>query len=341
MDYNINCYEILGLDKNATESDIKSQFKKLSKIYHPDVKSTGNENKFKEINNAYSTLSDPKSKQEYDMRSPHGNSYSPLNSFSGPGFEFHFGGGGRDDIFSQFFGGNSPFGFNPFEGFNPFQKEEFKENLDINISTIINLKQIYLNEDLKVKFKRFVHCEDCKGTGFDKQGHSDGCDVCNGTGKYHGGPCKYCNGDGKIYTGQCKTCKGEKVILKDTEVTLQNISKLRNNVKNAHRGYGHQSKYYKEKVGNLILNINIDKNNEYQVNGDSLNKILNVHFQDAIDGAEILHSHIDDTKIKIKLPTKTKNDDIIRVKEKGLLKNDNSRDDLYLKINIIIDYERI
>ena len=129
MDYNINYYEILEIDKNATDIDIKSQFKKLSKIYHPDVKSTGNEHKFKEINNAYGILSDSNSKQEYDTRSPHGNSYSPFNPF-GQGFEFHFGNGGDDDMFKRFFGGN-PFGFNPFES---FQREEFRENLDINIS---------------------------------------------------------------------------------------------------------------------------------------------------------------------------------------------------------------
>jgi len=321
MDYNINYYQILDLDKNATEEDIKRQFKKLSKIYHPDVKPTGDENKFKEINNANSVLSDAKLKQEYDMRSPHGKAYSPYNSF-GSNFEFHFG---NDDIFSRFFGENSPFG-----------------NSDIVVNSTISIKQIYSNENLNIKFKKFVHCDICDGTGFDKTSRSDTCEMCNGTGTLKGKTCEYCKGDGKVYTGQCKNCKGEKVVLKDSEVNIQNLYQLRGNMRNSYRGYGHQSKYYKDKIGSLILNINIINDTEFEIiNNYDLNKKIDIHFQDAIEGKEINFQHIDNSQINIKLPTKTKNDNIIRVKEKGLLKNEKIRGDLYLKINIIIDYDRI
>jgi len=342
MDYNKNYYQELGLDKNCTQDDIKKAFRKLAHKYHPD-KNQGNkesESKFQKINEANSVLSDEKSKSEYDQRSPNGKAYSPFSQF-GEGFGFHFGGAG--DIFSQFFGGNAnnPFG-NFANGFNPFgQHEEFRENLDINATTTINLKQIYLNENLTIKYKRHLHCEDCNGTGFDKKSKSDICEICDGTGKNKGHTCEYCKGDGKVYTDQCKTCKGEKVLLKDTEVTIQNLSQLRGSVKNAHSGFGHQSKYYREKVGNLILNINIDRNDGYTIiNNFDLSKSTDVHFQDAIDGKEILYHHVDDIPFKIKLPEKTKNGDTIRIKEKGLL-NNNTRGDLYLKINIIIDYERV
>ena len=346
MDYNKNYYHELGLDKNTSQEDIKKSYRSLAHKHHPD-KNGGNkesETRFQKINEAYSVLSDNKLKQEYDQRSPHGKSYSPFSSFGGNGFEFHFSNGGPGDIFSQFFGGNSPFG-NPFGnfggGFN--FREEFRENLDINVSTTINLKQIYLNEKLNIKFNKFTHCEDCNGTGFDKNSKSDTCEICDGTGKHGGKSCEYCQGEGKIYTEQCKTCKGDKVILRETEVAIQNLFQLRDSIKNAHRGYGHQSKYYREKVGSLILNINIDRNDGYQIiNNFDLNKTIDVHFQDAIDGKEILYSHIDGMNIKIKLPEKTKNNDVIRVKEKGLLKNENdNRGDLYLKTNIMIDYERI
>lgn len=337
MDYNKDYYKELGVDKNATEEDIKKQYRKLAHQYHPD-KNNGDDNKFKDISSAYSVLSDTKLKQEYDTRSPNGNSYSPFGGFDGPGFEFHFG--GAEDMFNQFFGGNNPFG----SGFNPFgnQREEFREVLDINVSTTISLKNIYLNDNLNIKFKKFIHCEDCKGTGFDRASHSDICEICNGTGINKGRTCEYCQGEGKIYTGQCKKCKGEKVILKESEVTLQNVSQLRGSIRNVHRGYGHQSKYYREKVGSLILSINVDRNDGYEIiNNFELSKTIDIHFQDAINGSEILYNHIDGNSIKIKLPEKTKNNDIIRIKEKGLLKSETLRADLYLKINIIIDYERI
>jgi molecular chaperone DnaJ len=343
MDYNKNYYQELGLDKNANEDEIKKAYRKLAHKYHPDKnQSKDSETQFQRINEANSILSDPKLKQEYDQRSQHGKSYSPFSSnpFGNSGFEFHFGNG--DDIFSSFFGENNPFG-SFFGGSNPFQREEFRENLDINTNINLSLKQIYSNENLNIKYKRFVHCEDCNGTGFDKKSHSDICDVCEGSGKdKFGKTCTYCRGDGRVYIGQCKTCKGEKVVLKDADVTMQNTSQIRNNIRNAHRGYGHQSKYYRERVGNLVLNINIDKGDKYQiVNNYELHQKLDIHFQDAIDGKEILYTHIDDSILKIKLPTKTKNDDIIRIKDKGLLIKDKERSDLYLKINIIIDYDRI
>jgi len=333
MDYNKNYYQMLGVDKNASAEDIKKSYRKLAHQSHPD-KNNGDDTKFKELNSAYSVLSSDK-KQEYDTRSPHGNSYSPINNMfgGGSGFEFHFNG---SDIFSQFFGKDSP--FNQFGG---GFRQEFRENLDVNVNVIINLKQIYLNENLKVKYKKHHHCDKCDGTGFDRDGDSYTCEICNGTGRDNFKTCEYCRGVGKIYSGQCKTCLGEKVILKETEITMQNVAQLRNNIRNAHRGYGHQSKCYREKVGNLILNIIVDRNDNYKItNNNELNKTINIHFEDAIKGSEIVDKHIDDTKIKIKLPEKTKNGDIIRIKNKGLL-NNNVRSDLFLKINIIIDYERI
>jgi molecular chaperone DnaJ len=335
MNYNENYYQELGLDKNANEEEIKKAYRKLALKYHPD-RNQGNkdfESKFQKINEANSILSDPQTKQEYDTRSPHGKSYSPFNPFGGSGFEFSFD---NNDFFSKIFGG-----FNPFDGFNPFQREEFRENLDVNSSITINLKQIYTDEKLVLKYMRYIHCDDCKGSGFDKNSHADKCDICNGTGKDNGKTCTYCRGEGKVYLGQCKTCGGEKVVLKETEVNIHNVAHFRGSIRNSYLGYGHQSKYYKNKIGKLILNINIDRNDEYKIINDyELHRTIDVHFQDAIDGTEIQYVHIDDSILKIKLPTKTKNGDIIRVKEKGLLKN-SKRDDLYLKINIIIDYDRI
>lgn len=332
MDYNKNYYDILGVNKNASDDEIKKVYRKLSKIHHPDINNTGNDEKFKEISSAYSVLSDYSKKQEYDVRSPHGNSYTPFggfgNGFSGFRFDSNFQ---FNDMFSSFFG-----------GFNPFQSEEFRENLDINISTTINLKQIYLNDILKITYEKFIHCDKCNGTGFDTDSKSDICDVCDGTGKHNGKICEYCLGTGKIYSGKCNKCNGEKVILFENNINIQNVLQLRNNNKGVYNGYGHQSIYYRDKIGKLILTINLDRNDDYTIeNMYDLSKTIDIHFQDAIDRNEIYYKHIDDTNIKIKLPEKTKNGDTIKLKDHGLLKNDKIRGDLYLKINIIIDYDRL
>lgn len=330
MDYNKDYYNELGIDKNATNSEIKKQYRTLSKKHHPDVNG-GKDEKFKLISEAYEILSDSNKKQEYDTRSPNGNSYSQFNPFGG----FSFGGTGFEDMFGQVFGGNSQFG-------SFFRREEFAENLDINININIDINNIYNNNKIVIKYQKYIKCEDCDGTGFDKTGHSDTCDVCDGKGINNGKICDYCQGTGKIHSGKCKVCNGEKIILKDSEVTLQNISEIRNSTRSIQRGYGSQSKYYRDKIGSLILNITNINTSKYEiVNNYDLNTIIDIHYQDAIDGNKIIYNHIDNSKIEIKIPEKTKNNDTFKVKEKGLLKNDGKRADLYLKINIIIDYDKL
>jgi len=335
MNYNKDYYKELGLDKNSQESEIKKQYRTLSKKYHPDV-NNGNDEKFKHITEAYEVLSDSNKKQEYDTRSPNGKSYSPGNSFGG----FSFGGNGVDDIFSQFFGGNPFGGGSPFGNF--FRREEFQENLDIQVNIDIDIDQIYNNENITIKYQKYVNCGECDGTGFDKTGNSDTCDVCEGTGINKGETCNFCQGTGKIYSGKCKVCNGEKIILTETDVTLQNTSEIRVSSRNIQRGYGNQSKYYRNKVGSLILNINVINSSKCKiVNNYDLSTTIDIHFQDAIEGNKIVYDHIDKSKIEIKLPEKTKNGDNFKVKERGLLKPDGKRADLYLKINIIIDYNKL
>jgi len=328
MDYNKDYYKDLGLNKDSSDEEIKKKYRKLALKHHPD-KNQGDKNseeKFKIISEAYEVLSDDTKKQEYDTRSPNGKSYSSFNS--------SFFGGGQD-IFSHFFGENSPFG-------NFFRSEEFTEQLDISINVNIDFKQIYKNDKITIKYKKFINCDECDGTGFDKSGESYDCVVCDGTGINNNRDCEYCQGTGKIHSGKCKKCNGEKVIIKETELLLQNISEIRGSNRNVQYGYGSQSKYYKDKVGSLILNINSINNSKCNIiNNYDLISTLDIHFQDAIDGNKINYTHVDDSKLEIKLPNKTKNNDTIKIKEKGLLKQDGKRADLYLKINIIIDYDKL
>lgn len=339
MDYNKDYYKELNLDKNASDDDIKKSFRKLALKYHPD-KNNGDknsENKFKTINEANTILSDSKLKQEYDTRSPHGKSYKPFNTFGGfggfGGFSADFGSGSDFDfdinnIFNSIFGGN--------------RRSEFYENLDISLNINLNLKQVYLDEKLSVDYDRFIHCENCNGTGADKNSVSYECEMCNGTGKNHNKKCEYCQGNGKIYNGECKTCNGEKVISRKSNITLGNISKIRSNNTFVQHNYGHQSKYYRDKIGKLLLNVIFVRNDNFEITDlYNLNNVIDVHYQDAIDGCDFIFKHIDDTELTIKIPPKTNNNNIICVKNKGLLKHENFRGDLYLKVNIIIDYNKI
>lgn len=333
MDYNKNYYNILGVSNQANETEIKKAYRKKANETHPD-KHGGDDKEFKEANEAYQILGDKQKKEQYDINSQHGKNFSPFKGFSSSGdFNFNFD---PFSMFESFFNrGYENFAFRK-------QREEFKENLDIIIDLNVDLKRVYENKPITIKYKRKVKCPDCNGTGFDRKSHSEQCEVCDGKGKdIYGFICNQCLGEGKIYTGTCKICKGEKVIAREQDIVLEKTATIRQSTKNINRGFGHHSKYYREKVGSLIANINFIPNPQYEIRNYDLHHTHNVHFQDAINGEELIYKHVDDSKIKVKLPEKTKDGEIIRLKNLGLLDEAGIRGDLYIKVNIIIDYDRM
>jgi len=335
MNIEKNYYKILGLTNQAEISEIKKAYKQLVVKLHPD-KTKGDkikEERFKSVSEAYSILSDGKKKQQYDYQSPHGRNYRK-NSFTNNPF---------NDMFNDT--------FNPFDIFkdifgqeNPFERQhtynEFKENLDIQMNVVISLRDVYKGKPIKVRYDRNIHCKECNGTGFDPNSHSDVCEICDGTGKdEHGRKCDFCQGKGKIYSGTCTKCNGEKVQSETFEFNLNSVENVRDSKTQYLPGYGHQSKYYRNKQGSLIMNVVYKHVKGYTIDKQKLYYDLDVHYKDAIEGNKIYYEHLDDSKIKVKIPKKTKNGDIIKIKEKGLLFN-GKRSDLYFIINIIIDYDK-
>ena len=336
MNIDKNYYQILGLDKNASPEEIKKTYRKLAIELHPD-KNKGDvtkENQFKEVSEAYDCLGDVSKKTQYDTTSPNGKSYNP-NPFSA------FGVGGFGDIFTSFFGGgvpNSPFG--PFGA--QFEYREYHENLDITINVIVTLNDVYKSNPIKISYKRFLHCDDCQGTGFDRSSESFGCEMCGGRGRdQFGRKCEYCQGLGKIFSGTCKVCNGEKIVVKDTEFNLNNVHKIRQSSDEFLRGYGHQSKYYREKKGDLKLKVIYQDVKNYTVENEILYYNLDLHYDDAINGIKKEMELLDGSKILVSIPEKTNNSDVVRLKGKGLMIDHKDRGDLHIRINVMIDYERL
>jgi len=337
MNTNKDYYKILGLTNQSDISQIKISYRKLSKTLHPD-KTNGDkvkEEQFKDVSEAYSILSNPQKKQEYDKMSSHGRNFvggNPYGAFSS-GNNFN-----PFDIFEQMFGG-SPFAENPFDRNNRFQ--DFKENLDIHMNVIISLRDVYSNDSINIKYRKDVSCDFCSGTGFDPTKHSDPCEICDGSGKdSYGRICEYCKGSGVVYSETCPKCNGDKVNRVEEEFKLNSVKNVRENNTQYLQGKGHQSKYYPGKVGVLVLNVVYKHVKDYEINGFDLTYSLDVHYQDAIKGKKIEYEHLDSKKLKIKIPKKTNDGDLIRIKEKGLIDHLGKRGDLYFKINIIIDYDR-
>lgn len=303
MNLNIDYYKILQLTNSCSKEEIKKSYRKLSKIYHPDKSFDNyNDDKFKEISEAYSILFNDLNKNHYDTNSQYGKNFNV--------------------------------------SFITFDNPNFEENLDIELNVIVSLKDIYKSEPIKVSYHRYVSCKHCEGTGLERDDNSFECDVCSSTGRYNGEKCPYCKGHGKIYTNICTKCKGEKRIFRKTDFFLNNVKNITKSDIKYIKEYGHQSRYYSEKIGSLKLNIIYEPIKNYIINGNNLIYLLDLHYQYAIDGYKLKYKHLDNIEYDVTLNSGLKDNDYVKIDNMGLLEN-NKRGDLYLKINIIIDYDKI
>ncbi len=202
-------YEVLGVDKNADEAAIKKAYRTLAKKYHPDVNPGDKtaEEKFKEVNEAYSTLSDPQKRAQYDQFGPDG---PQASGFGGAGFGSDFGGfGGFDDIFSSFFGGGRT-----AQNYGPIPGDDLRYDLTISF------EEAALGCEKEINLVRDEECETCHGSGAKPGTEAKTCPNCGGSGTERvvtntafgriqtQRTCSRCRGSGKIIDDPCPRCKG-------------------------------------------------------------------------------------------------------------------------------------
>ena len=211
-------YSVIGISRDASEDDIKKAFRQKARQYHPDNKETGDEERFKEINQAYEILSDPDKRAIYDRYG-----LSGLRSTFGNGQEFDFGFGDLNDIFSQFFGetrGRRSAG--------PERGADIRHEIGIDFLEAIK------GCTREVTIQPFEDCEVCKGSGAKPGTKLKDCKSCNGLGEvrkvsesFFGHvtqivTCPSCRGGGKIIEEACGDCsgKGQKKVKKTVDVKV-------------------------------------------------------------------------------------------------------------------------
>ncbi len=345
MDYNKNYYQVLGIDKNTNEQDIKKAFRNLSKTHHPDK--GGDSNKFKEINEAHSILTDTAKRQQYDNSSPHGKTYRPSAGF---------GGGNTRNPFAEGYGNpfesyKTTFGFDIEDflrksGFKP--QEEIFEDLDIEININVPLDEIYNNKSKEFTYVRNIYCSTCDGTGeVNMNGHVS-CHHCSGSGRTSNpngrdSICTNCGGSGKITKKICNDCNGSKLKLKKETLPLSNLFVLSDSPRSiAYNGYGNFSKFYRGRTGRLVLHLVPLTNDKYKKVGKDLYFKTKLDFKTAILGGVFEYEHLDGKVYSVKIPEKTNNNARFKLKEKGLMITpQGNRGDLYIDIELFIDYNKL
>ena len=224
---NKDYYSILGVDKNASEDEIKSAYRRLAKKYHPDLNKTEEAaNKFKEINEAYEVLGDSNKRANYDQfGSAEGNPFGAGGSSGGFG-DFFGGNGGFSDIFSDIF---SAFGGGARTGGRTLQKGE-----DIEISMNLTFEEACFGVERNITIGKIEKCSQCNGTGAKNGREFTTCTNCQGTGRVRyqqntmfgttirESVCPKCEGTGKIVKEKCDVCsgKGYKRVQKTVKVKI-------------------------------------------------------------------------------------------------------------------------
>ena len=210
-------YEILDISKDASEDEIKKAFRQQARKYHPDNKETGNEETFKEVNQAYEILSDPQKRAVYDQYGMNGLS----SAFSGQSFDFGFG--DLSDIFSQFFGGATG-----HRTSGPDRGSDLRYDLTIEFLESIN------GCTKEITIQALEECTTCKGTGAKAGSKLKSCKMCNGIGEVRRvsesifghvtqiTTCPNCQGKGKVIEEPCTDCKGngQKRVKRTVEVKV-------------------------------------------------------------------------------------------------------------------------
>ncbi|MFC2019813.1 molecular chaperone DnaJ [Chloroflexota bacterium] len=305
-------YQVLGVDSNATDEEIKKAFRKLAHKYHPDHnRGDGADGQFKEINEAYEVLSDADRRASYD-RFGHGGADGTF----GQGFE-GFGFSGFGSIFDSFFGGTTT---------AARQAPQRGHDLECRIS--LTLEEAAFGYEKEINISRMENCSRCHGTGSEPGSDPDRCPNCDGTGEIRRvqqtifgrfanvATCSNCHGEGRIITQPCSQCRGrgrekmKRTIMVRVPAGVDNGSRIRlsNEGEAGARG---------GPPGSLYVTLSVASHPLFRREGDHIIYELAVNFAQAALGAEVEVPTLEE-KAKLKIPAGSQTGEVFRLKGKGV-----------------------
>ena len=327
-------YEVLGINKNSTDSEIKKAYRTMAKQYHPDVNPGDkvSEAKFKEVSEAYEILSDSKKKNKYDQ---YGHAGVDPNGFGGYGGFEDFDFGGIGDIFESFFGGGS----SSRRKNGPQKGDDLKAYMDITF------EQAAFGVEKEMNVNRQEPCDECQGTGAKKGTQPVVCSTCNGAGQIqyrqntpfgqfvNAKVCDQCHGDGKIIKEPCSICQGRGKVKKNKKLVVNIPAGIDDEQVISLRGEGEPG-IKGGPAGDLYIVIRVKPHSIFKREGFNVICEVPITFAQAALGAEIEIPTLDG-RINHTITEGTQTGTVIKFKSKGVRNlRGHGRGDHYVKVNI-------
>ncbi|MFC0188130.1 molecular chaperone DnaJ [Fictibacillus aquaticus] len=322
-------YEVLGLGKDASSDEIKKAYRKLARQYHPDVnKEADAEEKFKEVKEAYETLSDSQKKAHYDQFG-----HTDPNQGFGGGGDF----GGFGDIFDMFFGGGGGRSRNP---------NAPRQGNDLQYSMRLSFEEAVFGKETEIQIPKEEDCGTCHGSGAKPGTKPDTCSHCGGSGQLNveqNTPfgrivnrrvCQYCSGKGKIIKEKCGTCHGAGKVRKTKKISVKVPAGVDNGQQIRMSGHGEPG-VNGGPSGDLYVVFQVAQHEFFERDGDDIYCDMPITFAQAALGDEIEVPTLYG-KVKLKVPAGTQSGTHFRLRGKGV-KNVHGRGqgDQHIQIKVI------
>ena len=325
-------YEVLGVTRNATESELKQAYRKLAVQYHPD-KNPGNteaEEKFKEINEAYQVLSSPDMRARYDS---YGHAGVGAGATAGAGFGQGFP--GFEDILGDLFGFGEMFG-------GGRRRSGPRRGADLRYDIEITLEEAAAGLKTKIRVPRLETCDLCQGSGAAEGSAPERCQTCGGKGQVMRQQgffsvtrtCSSCRGTGKVIRNACKKCRGDGRVEheKTMEIKIPAGVDTGSRLRLTNEG---ESGEMGGPPGDLYVMIHVKEHDVFERRDANLYCLQNISFTQAALGADVTVPTLDGDET-VKIPEGTQTNATFRVRGKGLpVLGGRGRGDLFVSVNIV------